>query len=76
MDSVKQMRREVKKYIDSADEKVVKMMHAMLEAEQESDWWDHLELDAKASIEQGLKEAQSGKTTPHEIVMKKYKKWL
>lgn len=76
MDAVKQMRREVKKYIDTADEKVVKMMHAMLEVEQESDWWDDLSDDARASIDRGLKEAQAGKVTPHAVVMKKYRKWL
>ena len=34
MDAVKQMRMEVKKYIDTADVKVVKMVHAMLEVEK------------------------------------------
>ncbi len=33
MSAVKQMRNKVKKYIDSADEKVVKMVHAMLEVD-------------------------------------------
>ena len=44
MDAVKQMRLEVKKYIDSADTKVVKMVHAMLQVEKEGDWWqdDHI----------------------------------
>ena len=76
MDAVKQMRLEVKRYIDTADEKVVKMMHAMLEVEQESDWWDELSDEARASIDKGLKEAQAGKVTPHDVVMKKYRKWL
>jgi hypothetical protein len=38
MDAVKQMRKDVKKYIDTADPKVVKMVHAMLEVESESNW--------------------------------------
>ena len=41
MDAVKQMRLEVKKYIDTADTKVVKMIHAMLEVEKEGDWWQN-----------------------------------
>ncbi|MFT4023666.1 MAG: hypothetical protein QM664_07775 [Flavihumibacter sp.] len=76
MKGVSALRREVKRYIDTADEKVVKMIHAMLEVEQESDWWDELSEEAKASINQGLKEARSGQVTPHEVVMKKYHKWL
>ena len=43
MNAVKQMRLEVKKYIDAADTKVVKMVHAMLEVEKENDWWQNEE---------------------------------
>jgi hypothetical protein len=39
MDTLQQLRTEVKAYIDTADIKVVKMVHAMLEVEQEGDWW-------------------------------------
>ena len=76
MKEVSALRKEVKRYIDTADEKVEKMIHAMLEVEQESDWWDALSEEAKASIDQGLKEARSGNVIPHEVVMKKYRKWL
>ncbi len=76
MKGVTTLRKEVKRYIDTADEKVVKMIHAMLEVEQESDWWDELSEEAKASIDQGLKDAQAGRVIPHDVVMKKYRKWL
>ena len=52
------------------------MVRAMLDAEEEHDWWNDLSDAAKASIEQGLKDADEGKLTPHKEVMKKYKKWL
>ncbi len=59
MDAVKQMRSEVKKYIDTADTKVVKMVHAMLEVEQESNWWQD---DGILSIiEERSAEYKSGK---------------
>lgn len=76
MKGVTTLRKEVKRYIDTADEKVVKMIHAMLEVEQESDWWEELSEEAKTSIDQGLKDAQAGRVVPHEVVMKKYRKWL
>lgn len=69
------LRKETKKFIDQADEKTVKMIHAMLEAEQEMDWYDELSEEAKASIERGLKDAAKGRTLPHKEVMKKYQKW-
>ena len=76
MKHVNALRRAVKKYIDTADEKTLKIIYAMLEAEHESDWWEDLSEKAKASIEKGLKDAEAGKVTPHEVVMKKYRKWL
>jgi hypothetical protein len=44
MDTLRQMRTEVKKYIDIAGLKVVKMVHAMLEVEKEGDWWQNEEV--------------------------------
>jgi hypothetical protein len=76
MKGVTALRKEVKRYIDTADVKVLKMIHAMLEVEQESDWWDELSEDAKSSINRGLKQAQAGELTAHEVVMKKHRKWL
>jgi predicted transcriptional regulator len=67
------LRRETKKYIDNADVKTVKMIHALLEAEQESDWWDDLAPAEKASIERGLKDVEEGRVVSHEAVMRKYK---
>ena len=76
MTATEVLRKSVKKQIDEADEKSLKMVRAMLEAEEEHDWWDDLSDEARASIEQGLKDAEEGKLTPHKEVMKKYKKWL
>jgi predicted transcriptional regulator len=68
------LRRETKKYINQADVKTIKMIRALLEAEKESDWYD-LSDGAHASIERGLKDEKAGRTTPHEVVMKRYQKW-
>ena len=51
MDTVKQMKKEVKKYIDAADETTVKMVYAMLEAKQENDWWESLPPKVKTEID-------------------------
>lgn len=76
MNDIALIKRQAKKYLDTADEKVVKMVHAMLEVDAQKDWWDDVGDEAKASIEKGLKDAAAGKVTPHKEVMKKYKKWL
>lgn len=59
MDSIKQLRTEVKKLIDVADPKVVKMVHAMLEIEQESDWLNNEQV--LSVIEERSAEYKSGK---------------
>ena len=76
MNPVKQMRQEVKKYIDDADETTVKMVYAMLEAKQEDEWWNTLPPKVKAEIDKALTELDKGKGIPHEEVLKKYSKWF
>ena len=74
--SIATLKKEVKKNIDKADERVLKMVNALLLADQEEDWYDELSDDAKASIEKGLDDVKNGRVVSHEVVMKKYKKWL
>jgi predicted transcriptional regulator len=76
MDAVKKMRNEVKKYIDTADEKVVKMMHAMLEVDAEADWWDAMPDEVRQEIELSMKQADKGEVLTHEQVKKKYPQWF
>ena len=79
------MRKEVKKYIDLADERMLKAIHAMLETDLEEeisdkeisdDWWDEMSDEERASVEEGIKQLENGEGIPHEEVMKKYSKWL
>jgi predicted transcriptional regulator len=76
MDEVTLMKNQAKKYLDNADERTIKMVFAMLEVDAQKDWWDDVSDSAKNSIDRGLKDIASGNVTPHEEVMKKYKKWL
>jgi predicted transcriptional regulator len=74
--ALKELKKEVKKYIDDADEKTVKAVLALLESNEEENWWDTISEGEKASIKAGLKDIREGRTLPHEEVMKKYSKWL
>lgn len=70
------LREEVRKYIDNADEKSLRIVRAILEIEQEEDWWDTMPEDVQQSVKQSLKEAKQNKTIPHEQVIKEHKKWF
>jgi len=73
---LKELRQEVKKYIDHADEKVVKMVYAMLETDAETGWWDEMPDEIKAELEESITQANNGQTTTHEQVKKKYPQWF
>ena len=76
MNNVKQLRQDVKKYIDRADETTLKMVHAMLEVKEEKDWWDQLPSKVKDEIDDALAELDKGNGIPHKEVLKKYGKWF
>jgi hypothetical protein len=71
-----EMRKKIKKYIDEADDHVVKMVYSMLEADRGDDWWDDLPATVQKGILRAEKQLSEGKGMPHEVVMKKYSKWL
>ena len=72
------MRNEVKKYIDTADMKVLKMVHAMLEVEKESDWWQNEEIlsivqERSADYKSGRSKSVSWETAKKQILSPKKK---
>ena len=68
----REMRKKVKKYIDEADDHVVRLVYSMLEADRKDD----LPKDIQNSVLRAEKELKEGKGIPHDVVMKKYSKWL
>lgn len=73
---IKTIRKEVEDYISHADDRMLRAIHAMLEADQSGDWWDEIGEAQKASIQRGLKDMENGNTIPHEEMVKIYGKWL
>ncbi len=76
MKEVNFLKKQAKEYLDRADEKVVKMVHAMLEVNAENDWWDDIPADVKDEISESLKELDEGKGVSHQDVKKMYPKWF
>jgi hypothetical protein len=70
------IRQQVKSYVDTADLKVVKMIHAMLEADADDDWWDTVPDKVKEDVEAALIESENGIVIPHAEIKKRYKKWI
>ena len=74
--SINGLRTEIKHYIDEADTRMIKVIHAMLEADRQDDWWDDISADERAGIVEGMLQMETHRGIPHEEVMKKYNKWL
>jgi predicted transcriptional regulator len=45
-------------------------------AAEQGDWWNEISQEQQAAIDKALKEMKAGKLTPHDEVMKKYKRWM
>lgn len=52
-------------------EKIIKLRKS-----EKSDWWEEISEAEKKSIEEGIKDANSGKLKSHTEVRKSYEKWL
>ena len=76
MEEITSLREEVKTMIDSADEKTVRMMYAMLEAGAENDWWDALSDEEKNELNQSLEESDKDENLiPYEKFQNEFQSW-
>lgn len=71
-----QLKKEIKKRIDTADADRLKIIYEILKEEENYESWEKLPAKLKKSIDRGLKEAKQGKLIPHEDVVKKYPKYF
>jgi predicted transcriptional regulator len=65
-----------KKIIDTQNKGIINHIKAIFDTHPEANWFESLPDDVRASVEQGIKEADRDEGTPHAEVMKKFKKWL
>ncbi len=71
------LKKQIKKYVNTADEKTLSIVHTILEAsEDDNDPLLNMSKEQEESFLCGLADIKAGRVTPHEEVMKKYKKWL
>ena len=79
---LKELRKEVKKYIDHADVRMLKAIYALLEADQQADtetddwdWPEDVSEEEKAAVLEGLAQSDRGEGIPHEEAIKMLKVW-
>lgn len=73
---VKALKQEIKEGMDKASIKTLRILHQILEIENEEDWWDDLPLEVQQGIDEGIKQADNGEVISHHEFMKKNKRWF
>lgn len=58
------------------DDSIVEKLKMLKEHQKQTDWWDEITEEEKASIEKGLEDIKAGRVIPHDKVKKEYEKWL
>ena len=78
MNTAKTLDKEITQYLPQLNVKQKKTVLSVVKTfmEDQQDWWDEISEEQQKAIDQSLLEMRSGKLTPHNEVMKKYKKWL
>lgn len=69
------LRKQVKQFVEEADEKTLRIIYNLFET-QKDDWWSVISEEHKSAINQAIAEANQGKVIPHSEMVKKYRKWL
>lgn len=74
--TIELLRQEVTEYINHSDERMLRAVHALLEADNATDWYDDISEEHKAAIDEGIRDMEAGNTIPHKEMVKMYRKWL
>ncbi len=64
------------KWLTEVNEPSIIKRFIALKNNEVSDWWDEIDEDEKAEIEEGIAQADRGEVIPHNEVMAKYQQWL
>lgn len=76
MNAATSIDKEIAQYLPRLNEKQKKTVLTVVKTfmEEQKDWWDEISGEQQKAIDKALTEMKTGKLTPHDEVMKKYKK--
>jgi predicted transcriptional regulator len=78
MNAATSLEKEIAQYLPRLNVKQKRTVLTVVKTfmEYQQDWWDEISEEQQKAIDKALAEMKAGKLTPHDEVMKKYKKWL
>jgi uncharacterized protein HemY len=73
---VKALKKEIKKYVNTADERLLRLMYTMLETDSQKDWWTTLPKKVKNNIDIATSQVMKWQVIRQSEFLKQNKKWL
>jgi len=70
------LKKQVKKFVDNASEKDLRLIYNLFEINKHEDWWHEISKEHQKQIKEAISEADKGKVIPHTEMIKRYRKWL
>jgi hypothetical protein len=70
------LKKQVKKFVENASNKDLKIIYNLFEINRQDDWWKEISKEHQQAIKEAIAEADKGKVIPHSEMIKKYRKWL
>ena len=68
------IRKKVYHYLENVDERMLKIVHAILEADVNEDFWHELPSSVQQNIQSAINQSEQGLGKTHQAAMDKYKK--
>lgn len=70
------LKKQVKKFVDKASDKELRMIYNLFEINKEDDWWAMISKEQQKAVKDAIAEANKEQVIPHSEMVKKYSKWL
>ncbi len=74
--SIQNKKLELIQWLSSIEDSTIIEKIMALRKKETKDWWNSISEREKLAIDQGIKDAESGKISPHSNARKIYEKWL
>ena len=70
------LKKQLKKFVDKASERDLRMIYNLFEMNKEEDWWKGISKEHQKAVKDAIIEADKGQVITHSAMVKKYSKWL
>ncbi|MCB0507358.1 MAG: hypothetical protein R2739_06140 [Chitinophagales bacterium] len=71
-----EIKKYIKKQIDIADDRTLRMIQAIIDVDKQQDWWETLSDNQKKIVTEGLEQAKKDNFVSSTTIKNKFGSWL